>query len=79
MWPPRFSYPWFFFGAKKVKLEKIICFVDGFNMYYALKNLNVPHLKWLNLQLLFSRLCKSKSQIITQILFGVAYLETGIV
>ncbi len=56
-----------------MKHERIICFVDGFNMYHALKDLQQPHLKWLNLQLLFNRLTRSKSQIITQILFFSAY------
>jgi uncharacterized LabA/DUF88 family protein len=56
-----------------VKSERIICFVDGFNMYHALKQLGQPHLKWLDLQLLFSRLIRSKSQVITQILFFSAY------
>lgn len=53
--------------------ERVICFVDGFNMYHALKDLGKPYLKWLDLQLLFSRLTRSKSQIITQILFFSAY------
>ncbi len=53
--------------------ERIICFVDGFNMYHALSALNQPHLKWLDLQRLFSRLTRSQSQIITQILFFSAY------
>jgi uncharacterized LabA/DUF88 family protein len=53
--------------------ERITCFVDGFNLYHALKELKKPHLKWLNLSLLFSRLTRSKSQIITQILFFSAY------
>lgn len=56
-----------------MEYERIICFVDGFNMYHALKNLQLPHLKWLDLQLLFSRLTRSKSQVITQILFFSAY------
>jgi hypothetical protein len=53
--------------------ERIICFVDGFNMYHALKELRQPHLKWLDLRLLFSRLTRAKSQIITQIFFFSAY------
>ncbi len=54
--------------------ERIICFVDGFNMYHALKELRKPHLKWLDLRLLFSHLTRRKSQIITQIFFFSAYL-----
>lgn len=42
-------------------------------MYHALDQLRQPHLKWLNLQLLFKRLTRAKSQVITQILFFSAY------
>lgn len=62
-----------FFWKEIVELERIICFVDGFNMYHALDQLRQPHLKWLDLQLLFRRLTRAKSQIITQILFFSAY------
>lgn len=73
MWPPQIPYLWFFFWRETMKVERIICFVDGFNMYHALKDLRKPHLKWLDLQLLFSRLTRSKSQLVTQILFFSAY------
>jgi uncharacterized LabA/DUF88 family protein len=53
--------------------ERVICFVDGFNLYHALKDIGIPHLKWLDLRKLFSHLTRSKSQIITQILFFSAY------
>ncbi len=42
-------------------------------MYHALKELRQPHLKWLDLRLLFSHLTRGKSQIITQIFFFSAY------
>lgn len=53
--------------------ERIICFVDGFNLYHALHSISQPHLKWLDLRKLFSHLTRSKSQIITQIYFFSAY------
>lgn len=53
--------------------ERVVCFIDGFNLYHALDDLKKPHLKWLNLRLLFSRLTRTKSQIITQILYFSAY------
>lgn len=62
-----------FFWKKVMEHERIICFVDGFNMYHALDQLRQPHLKWLDLQLLFRRLTRAKSQVITQILFFSAY------
>lgn len=62
-----------FFLEATLESERIICFIDGFNLYHALKDLAQPHLKWLDLRLLFSRLSRSQSQIITQILFFSAY------
>jgi hypothetical protein len=49
MWPPRIPYLWFFFGVK-VLPERVICFVDGFNLYHALHSIGKPHLKWLDLR-----------------------------
>jgi uncharacterized LabA/DUF88 family protein len=62
-----------FFWRKILEHERVICFVDGFNLYHALDQLRQPHLKWLDLQLLFNRLTRSKSQVIVQILFFSAY------
>lgn len=42
-------------------------------MYHALHNLLQPHLKWLDLRSLFTRLSRTKSQVITQILFFSAF------
>src|ERR1700722_16624785 len=61
----------FFWG--KMESERGVCFEDGFNLYHALDQLKQPHLKWLDLRLLFSRLSRPKSQIVTQILFFSAY------
>jgi len=62
-----------FFLELKMQLERLICFVDGFNLYHALNALQQPHLKWLDLRKLFSHFSRPKSQIITQILFFSAY------
>jgi uncharacterized LabA/DUF88 family protein len=62
-----------FFLGIRVQVERIICFVDGFNLYHALQAIGKAHLKWLDLKLLFSHLTRAKSQIITQILFFSAY------
>lgn len=53
--------------------ERVVCFIDGFNMYHALHAIQQPHLKWLDLRKLFTLLAKPKSQVITQILFFSAY------
>jgi hypothetical protein len=39
-----------FSGAWMAERTRIQCFVDGFNLYHAVDNLKLPHLKWLNLR-----------------------------
>ena len=62
-----------FFWSEIMRHERVICFIDGFNMYHALDAIGKPHLKWLDLRKLFTRLARPQSQIITQILFFSAY------
>ncbi len=63
----------FFWGEVGVQQERVICFVDGFNLYHALKDLKEPHLKWLDLLTLCNRFVRPKSQVIKQVLFFSAY------
>jgi ferritin len=72
MRPPRVPYRGFFW-SEKMEHERVVCFVDGFNLYHAIDAIKQPHLKWLNLRQLFTRLTRTKSQIITQILYFSAY------
>lgn len=37
--------------ADRIRVE---CFIDGFNLYHAIADLNVQHLKWVNLRQLIS-------------------------
>ncbi|NGX61332.1 MAG: 6-hydroxy-3-succinoylpyridine 3-monooxygenase HspA, partial [Chlamydiae bacterium] len=54
--------------------ERIACFVDGFNLYHALREIKKPYLKWLDLSQLMERLFPHQhSQIITDIFFFSAY------
>ncbi|MBX9703596.1 MAG: hypothetical protein K2X39_05535 [Silvanigrellaceae bacterium] len=62
-----------FFLESRMDRERVVCFVDGFNLYHALHSIHKPYLKWLDLRKLFTLLAKPKSQIITQILFFSAY------
>jgi uncharacterized LabA/DUF88 family protein len=38
---------------------RVACYVDGFNLYHAIADLNKPHLKWVNLWTLGQSLCRS--------------------
>ncbi len=40
------------------KKERIIAYIDGFNLYYGLKNANYQRFYWLNIQLLIQNLLK---------------------
>lgn len=42
--------------------SKVIFYVDGYNLYHALANLQAPHLKWLDLQALASMVIPKKSE-----------------
>lgn len=42
-------------------MRKVICFIDGFNLYHAIDNLNQNQLKWLDLRKLALRFVKKNS------------------
>jgi hypothetical protein len=39
-------------------MTRVACYVDGFNLYHAIDDLNKPHLKWLDIRALVSSLCR---------------------
>lgn len=53
--------------------KRVICFVDGFNLYHAIDRLNKPHLKWLNLKCLASVFIRPQSQILIDVYYFSAY------
>lgn len=55
--------------------ERVVCFVDGFNLYHAINNLRLPHLKWLDLWKLASALTRPKSQKLLNVFYFSAYAE----
>ena len=48
------SWGFLFLGAP-VEVERVVCFIDGFNLYHAIVRLGEPHLKWLDLRRLMQR------------------------
>jgi len=54
-------------------MRKVICFIDGFNLYHAIDNLNQDHLKWLDLRKLALRFVKTKTHMLTDVYFFSAY------
>jgi uncharacterized LabA/DUF88 family protein len=53
--------------------QRVICFIDGFNLYHAVHNLNTPYLKWVNLWSLATVFVSSKSQRLVDVLYFSAY------
>lgn len=49
-------------------------FIDGFNFYHALRRLDGPHLKWVNLRTLMERQT-SKSETISKVYYFSAYAD----
>jgi len=55
--------------------QRVICFIDGFNLYHAINRLNTPHLKWLNLWSLSSVFIRPKSQKLVDVIYFSAYAD----
>lgn len=55
--------------------QRVICFIDGFNLYHAIDRLNAPHLKWLNLWSLSSVFIRPKSQKLVDVIYFSAYAD----
>lgn len=51
-------------------MTRVACYVDGFNLYHAIDDLDKPHLKWVNLRALAESLCRKK-----ELLVKVAYFS----
>lgn len=57
----------------KTKIERIASFVDGFNLYHALKDLGRPELKWLDLWKLSGRFAAQEFQELTRVYYFSAF------
>lgn len=62
--------------------RKVAVYVDGFNLYHALKNLGEPHLRWLNLRSLAEKFTDRKTETIAKIYYFSAiatHMDKGII
>lgn len=55
--------------------ERVICFVDGFNLYHAIHSLKKPYLKWIDLWQLASVFIRPKSQRLEAVYYFSAYAD----
>lgn len=57
-------------------VKRVFVYVDGFNLYHAIKDLNEPHLKWVDLWKLSENLViNRKNEIIHEVKYFTAYLK----
>ncbi len=52
-----------------MRRDRVISFVDGFNLYHAIARLKQPHLNWIDLKKLSQFFVKSQSEELIQILY----------
>jgi hypothetical protein len=43
---------------------RVACYIDGFNLYHAIRDLQKPHLKWLDLRALAQSLCRGGEDLV---------------
>ena len=55
--------------------QRVICFIDGFNLYHAILKLKSSHLKWVNLRSLASVFIRPKSQCLVDVFYFSAYAD----
>ena len=54
-------------------MKKAIVYIDGFNLYYGIRSLNKPYLKWLDVQKLAESFLRGGSQLV-QVKFFTAMI-----
>jgi uncharacterized LabA/DUF88 family protein len=59
----------------RIKQQRVAVYIDGFNLYHSLVDLNQPHLKWLNLQKLAGYLIRPKSQRLVSVKYFSAFAD----
>lgn len=56
-------------------VERVTCFIDGFNLYHAITRLQKPHLKWVSLWDLAGRYVRPASQQLDTVYYFSAYAQ----
>lgn len=53
--------------------KRVKCFIDGFNLYHAIDDLRINHLKWVDLYGLASAFIKPSQEILDSVFYFTAY------
>jgi uncharacterized LabA/DUF88 family protein len=51
---------------------RVACYIDGFNLYHSIDDLQKPHLKWVDLKALAQSLCRP-GETLTRVVYFSAY------
>lgn len=51
------------FILRGTHMKRVMCYIDGFNLYHAIDELNRPHLKWLNLWALAETILREEERL----------------
>ena len=62
-----------FLGAENLQMKRVKCFVDGFNLYHAIADLKINHLKWLDLHKLAQAFIKPTQEVLDAVFYFSAY------
>lgn len=54
---------------------RVQCYVDGFNLYHAIADLNQNHLKWVNLRSLSEAFIKPSQETLHEVFYFTAYAK----
>lgn len=55
--------------------KRVSCYIDGFNLYHAVKALKAPHLKWLNLEALMQRQISPQTETLVSVKYFSAFAD----
>lgn len=58
-----------------MSVERVRCYIDGFNLYHAIQDLRKPHLKWVDLMALGEVFLMRRSQRLDAVFYFSAYAE----
>ena len=51
-------------------MSRVACYVDGFNLYHAIDDLDKPHLKWVDIKALAASLCRPDKSLVKTAYFS---------
>jgi uncharacterized LabA/DUF88 family protein len=56
-------------------LKRVQCYIDGFNLYHAVADIGLNHLKWLNLRALSEAFIQPSKEVLHEVFYFTAYAK----